>query len=241
MTDIVVFTKGRLEYLKQTLGYIVKRTRSPYRLYVIDDGSSERDGNALYLIKLWRKGVLEGLFLRHTKGGLRSNLNVGVWMTFSDPFVIAPDDVLCPSVNPDWLSRGLKVLAGQKDIGILGLNSPAGNRLREEGARKAIKVVGSVTFCNAFPMGHISLIRRAVVQDWAWPHSDGQRVRAGRFPATQLAAHCAKAGLKLAYLTDTYCQHIGYDCAREDKSVEKNILTDVDPETLKPNDAKWAW
>jgi len=241
MTDIVVFTKGRLDYLKRTLRHIVERTQTPYRLYVVDDGSLESDGNALYLIKLWRKGTLEGLSLRHTNSGLRASLNVGVWMTLSDPFVIACDDVLCPDVSPDWLSRGLKTMKERKTIGILGLNSPAGNRLRKEGARRAYKVTGDVTLCKAFPMGHISFVRRAVVQNWSWPHSDGQRVSAGKFPATQLAGHCDKMGFGLAYLTDTYCQHIGYSCAREEKPVEKNILNDVDPKTLKPNDAKWAW
>jgi hypothetical protein len=239
-TDIVVITRGRLEYLQKTLEYIVKRTHSPYRLFVIDDGSRAKDGNVEYLLRLWQKGRLEGLFLRHTCGGLRANINAGFWMSFSDPVLITDDDVLCPDLEPDWLSRCLHVMAGRKDIGILGPNDPAGNRLRKDGARKAYKVEGPITLCKVLP-GRLTLIRRAVLNGWNLPHKEGQLVNAGTYPRSQLSQHCLRSGYKMGYVTDVYCQHIGHKCARPEKPVEENMLSDVDPRTLKPRNPKWAW
>lgn len=227
MTDLVVTTCDRLALLKRTLAYIWERTRTPYHLHVVDDASTE--GNARYLRELWAQGRVSSVHLHHRRVGIVAHLRTLTVITTSDPVVLTDDDVLCPQVDPDWLSRGLAAMVDHSEVGILALNNPHCNVRPQRGETEP---AGAVTYCRNVG-GTYAFIRRAVLE---------QCVPAGS-PMSPMKALCAAAtvaGWRVAYLTDTYCQHIGAVSVRARGRRFEQGLSEVQPvnmETLEPPDA----
>ena len=230
-TDIIVTTKDRLALLRQTLAHIYERTRSPYRLHVIDDAS--KDGTATWLVGEYEAGRVHHLLLRSQWCGALANNNAGWWMSFSDPVVFVDDDVLCPDVEPDWLERGLTEMRKRRKLGALALNNPAGNVRR---MRRQIGVSGNVTFCR-YVGGTFMFIRRAALKAWVLPHRMGMR----GWPTTTRCGRIRKAGWNIGYLTETFCQHIGGESIIRESGKHPVPLMDVtDDKTLRPPE-RWAW
>jgi len=223
ITDIVLTTRNRLHYLKRTVEHIFQRTRSPYALSIINDASD--DGETVgYLLELYAQGRLAGLLMRGDQAGQMANLNVGTWLAFSDPVVFVDDDVLCPDVEPDWLTRGLAALPNHPELGVMALNHPGANRRPQE-------VRGEVTYCR-FVGGTFVFVRRKLLMAKPLPHF---RNNFGSTPTLRKCNDTRAAGFRVGYLTHTYCYHIG----------EKSIITDgcykgkksiepVDWKTLEP-------
>lgn len=220
-TDIVVTTRNRLPLLKRTLDYIRERTRSPYYLHVIDDGSEE--GNAEYLYGLFRDGALHTLALRRARCGVMANLNLMRWSTFSDPIVFVDDDILCPDIEPDWLARGLAAMDRYRDVAILALNHP-GARRKPQG------VVGDVTTC-LYVGATFMFVRREFIMHHAHAHF---RDNFGMTPTMQRCTWARAAGHKVAYLTHTYCYHTGLESVLTGKPTTARDIVPLDWETLEP-------
>lgn len=239
-TDIVITTRGRLEYLIQTVCYIFGRTRSPYRLHIIDDATNN-DAHYGYLLSLQKAGIIDTLVLHGSRRGLRANQNVGFWLTFSDPFVMTDDDVLCPEVEPDWLSCGLTEMERLPQLGILALNNPADNVGSGGGQRRRYDRDGDVQFCNKVG-GTFCFVRRKVWDGWCLPHNRGEKVhsqfnRRRKYPALDKCDHALKMRLKVGYLIHTFCQHIGNNRARDGKhkDMKHTVVGTLDPLTLRPS------
>jgi GT2 family glycosyltransferase len=247
MYDIVVTTRttrdriARLDYVKQCLDFIAERTRTPHRVIVIDDASEPGTGVREFLLKAKERGLIDILELRSERWGQRANLNLGADLAHSDPVVFTDDDVLCPDVQPDWLSRIVNAFREHPDFGLIALNSPGKNYVRTEqgGARGALRRVGEITEAKALP-GHMVGTRQAVLAGWRYKTHKGQDIRqGGHFPDSQRCARAREAGLRVGYLTDTFCYHCGDVPVRADKPTE-TILRPVDMETLRPP-KEWAW
>lgn len=229
-TDIVVTTYNRLDCLKRTLAYIFERTHSPYRLHVIDDGSTE--GNQDYLFGLLKEGKLFSLVLRGENVGAMPNLNVGAWLSFSDPVVFTDDDILCPDIEPDWLAQGLDVMKHHKHLGILALNNPCGN---PHNKRRKTSTKDRVTYCGY--LGHTFMfVSRKCLMDCPLSHRLRSR---SQVPATNRLRCTREKGYEIAYITDVFCQHIGeWSMLRNRKFGPKMDVTDE--KTLEPPE-KWRW
>jgi hypothetical protein len=234
LTDIVITTRNRLPYLKMTLAGIFERTHTPYALHVIDDASSE--GNAEYLLSLWREGKIRSLLLRRDRCGLRAGHNVGPWISFSDPFVSTDDDVLCPDLDPDWLVRGLAEMEKRPDLGVLALDNPARRMLRQAGGREPYPTEpdDEVTYCPVVG-GTFTFVRRAALEGWSPEHARLLPVVTPDLvrPVTERCFRARENGFRVGYLTDVYCYHFGAVSARDDKEKER-ILKPIDMKTLKP-------
>ena len=227
ITDIVVTTRKRFNYLQRTIEHILSRTRSPYRLHVVDDASDEP--NVEYLLELWYEREIETLLLCNERRGAMANLNAGYWMSFSDPMVFTDDDVLCPDVEPDWLARGLSVMDRYKNLGILALNHPGANR-------RVISVDGEVTYCK-YVGGTFQFVRRRILQRRHHAHFRGNF---GATPTMERCNWCRGEGLEIGYLTDTYCYHIGVDESAHypGQRYKGRDIQPVDMQTLEPPE-KW--
>lgn len=231
-TDIVVTTRNRLPLLKRTMEHIFKRTRSPHCLHVIDDASDwtkEGGENAAYLYDLYRQRKLHTLVLRGERCGIMANLNLMRWSTFSDPIVFTDDDVLCPDVKPDWLARGLDAMKRHKDVAIMALNHPGARR-------KVIEVEGDVTVCH-YVGGTFMFVRRAFIMNHAHAHF---RRNFGVVPTMQRCNWARAAGLKVAYLTGTYCYHTGLVSELTNKPTTARDIKPLDWKTLEPPE-NWRW
>jgi GT2 family glycosyltransferase len=245
--DIVVTTRTtrdrqvRLDYLKQCLTFIIERTRTPYRLIVIDDASEPGTGARAYLQEMERQGKIHELVLRRERWGQRANLNLGFELSLSDPIIFTDDDVLCPDVEHDWLTRIVKAFDERPDFGLIALNSPGKNYLRTDqgGARGAFNKVGPITESKALP-GHMVGTRRKVLEGWRYKTHKGQDIRhGGHYPDSQRCGRAREVGMRIGYLTETFCYHCGDVPVRAEKPTE-TILVPVDMKTLRPPE-EWAW
>jgi len=230
-TDIVVFTcdqKGfnRIGLLKRTVAHIVRRTRSPFRLYVIDDVSGGK--TVAWLGKQHRKGIITGVLRHKKRAGISAGLRDVLSITQSDPVIITDDDVLCPNLVPDWLERGLIEMAARPRLGMLALNNPQCN---VGDKRHNKRPDNAITFCSCVGMTFL-FVRRALLS--------GRRIEGkARSPIRKMSQVVAKGGYKVGYLTHVYCQHIGIMSIRSgrDYSRELRKVRPVNDETLEPPDA----
>lgn len=227
VTDIVVTTRSRPAHLKQTIGHILDRTRSPYLLHVIDD-ASEGVETLAYLLGLYSRGALANLVLRGRRAGQMANLNIGAWLAFSDPVVLTDDDVLCPDVEPDWLARGLEAMGTRPKLGVLALNHPGARR-------RVIEKDGNVTYCQ-YVGGTFMFVRRALLRAAPLPHF---RDNFGVTPATKRCNLARREGWQVGYLTDTYCYHAGRESVLSNQRYGGRFVEPVDWRTLRPPE-RWA-
>jgi len=245
--DIIITTRTtrdcqvRYDYAEKCIEFLYERTNTPHHLIIIDDASEQGTGTRGLLRSLKAEGKIHQLILRDERWGQRGNLNLGFKLSKSDPIVFTDDDVLCPDVDPDWLRRLLDAMNDHREFGIVALNSPGKNYIRtdEGGARGAICEVGPITECKALP-GHFQCVQRCVLEDWQYKTYKGQDIiQGGYFPDSQRCGRVHDMGLKVGYLTDTFCFHCGDMPVRADKLTE-TILEPVDWKTLRPPE-EWAW
>jgi len=195
---------------------------------VIDDNSTT--GNVPYLLDEWRQGRVQNLLLHGQRTGAMANLNQGAWMAFSDPVVFTDDDILCPDLNPDWLAQGLEAMRERPDLVMMALNHP-------NMVRRVYDKDDKVTYCY-FVGGTFMFVRRKFLQEYPLPHF---RDNFGRTPTTKRCQMAKANNLKVGYLTNVYCQHIGKDSAIAEGTKHNwhNHIDDVDPITLEPRDKQW--
>jgi len=226
-TDIVIATQNRRALLKSTVGCIVERTHSSYRLMVIDDGSDRED--AAYVQALRERRWVAYVLRRERPAGIAANLRQLLGVAKTDPFVFTDDDVLCPDVAPDWLARLQEAMACRPQLGILALNDP---QCALNNSRGDLTPDGDVVMCRNVP-GHLVLIRRAVLEAITVP--DGVHS-----PVKRLCIDARNAGWQVGYLRDTYCQHIGrYSIRWHAKDYQSDLeqVLPVDGKTLEPPEA----
>lgn len=233
MTDIVVDTLNRLPLLQRTLESILERTVTPYRLHVIDDASTE--GNAEYLRGLHDAGRLASMTLREKRRGIPANWNQAARTGDSEVVVYCNGDVVCPSVSPDWLLRGLGALDRYPDLGMVSLNSPM---CTANGGWKVLERRKGVVICDRVPSFYL-FVRRALMQDIVIPDVGGTLEGIPMVPtfakidrAWSLAAQ--RRGYKVGYLAKTYCEHIGVHSVRNGRDLSRWAIKPVNAETLEP-------
>ena len=156
ITDIVMTTYNRPDYFKRAYTALLKRTRSPYRLHLINDGGSLKPFDINELVS-----TTSSFLNRKDNLGIAANLLVARNLTRSEVFVIMDDDVLVPDVEPDWLSRGLTVMNANPEIGMLGLNDPACDI---NDRRHVIEAGEPVTYCGR-ASGAPAFLRRQILLD----------------------------------------------------------------------------
>lgn len=229
--DIVMTSRNRYQITRKTIEAIFERTRNPYLLHVIDDNS--HDETVDYLLGLWRDKKICDLVLRGRRAGIHANDNVRNWIAFSDPFVIMPDDALCPDVEPDWLERGVRAIMerdqGDNKLGELDLNHPGAYRIKHFDD-------GVVTYCQVVG-GGIGFVRRSMVPYIALAHF---RDNFGGTNDIQRCDLIRQTGCKVGYLTETFTYHLGRYSEIENGPAVGRFIEPVDWKTLRPPE-EWVW
>lgn len=222
-TDIVIIHRNRLAYLKRTLKYLWKRTKTSYRISIIDNHSNKR--NRKYLLDLLENKKIFNLQLNGRNVGPCAATNQALTITTSQPFVLMPDDVLVPDVKPDWLERLLKVFKdkGEMKVGMLVLNDPTNDK-NHIGTAKDMILCKSVD-CS------VGVINREV---YKLLPIDSKIVH----KSALMGSDFWERGGRVGYLKETYCKHIGKVSAfrglYEDNKFTKSTFIKVNPKTLKP-------
>jgi len=120
--EICVLTFNRLEFVMACLSSIINFTKVPYKLIVIDNGST--DGTKEFLQVLKDKNHIHTLvFNKENKGIAESKnqfLDLVEWK--SDFIVMTDSDIVFPYTSPCWITQMLDIMTGAPEIGVLGLN-----------------------------------------------------------------------------------------------------------------------
>jgi hypothetical protein len=223
--DILLTTYNRNALLVKTLERLFTCTRSPYRLHVVDDGSEEENPPLLW--EMYKEGQLASLTLRGERAGVRANQNLAAGLTFSDPIVLADDDVWVPNLEPDWLTQGLRALEKRPRLAMLALRHPgAKHKLRRtDGPVWYCQSVGA-TFC---------LVRRAFLLAHPLPHQRGDRGR-------PMEWRCKKAlaeGWQIGVLANVWCYHAGKESVLTGQAYPGRTIAPTDWQTLVPPEEWW--
>jgi len=110
-TDIFITTFQRQKFTKETLEFLRDRTKSPYRLFLIDNGGNEefKDWVDYYI------GINKNI-------GIHGAWNLALSLAESEYFITSDNDILVPKHDPDWLSQMSKFMDERPDYAAISLH-----------------------------------------------------------------------------------------------------------------------
>lgn len=218
-TDILITSYNRPDYLQKTVQRIIKVTRGKYAIHVVDDSSDIATRNLL--LDYYNRSIIHGLMFSGYHRGVRPNLNVGTWLTFSDPIIYCDDDVLCPDVDPDWLSQLTSEMTRHPELDMLALHHPGAKN-------KPMGRGGRVVYCKSLGAMFVAIRRRFLIEN-PFPHEPST----GR-PMEWRCQRALDKGRKIGYIKDVYCYHFGEHSALTGKAYKGKFIKPSNWDTLEP-------
>lgn len=233
--DIVLLTYNRLECLKRTLKGIYERTKSSYRLIVIDNFS--KDGTQEYLRKETLEGRISVLILNDSNVGQTAAFNKAFLQVESEIFVVTQDDLIVPDLEPCWLEQMTGLLKSKNSAGAVCMR---------------IQRMPNVRFV---PEDQLTLTRSCCPAYFRVQYSTDIRKLRGGFGNRKYHEASAMVGLmhslekKTYFATNIYADHISYMIpnkgykkmtdyygynAERNKVPEYKPYPEIDPKTNKP-------
>lgn len=202
MIDIAMLTCNRARITVQAITELHRRTTTPHRLLVLDNGSE--DGSQEMLTKMHFEGVIDWLELSRYNNGVHWGHNELLEMVESEPFYVCTDNDLIPPAprdGLDWLARLLALARARLDYGAIAcrphiLIGQPSDLFNGAGEVREMRHVGA----------HLRLMRTEAVRlvggwrDIRHPkRNDEERWICGGL---------AKAGYKIGYARDVRCIHL---------------------------------
>ena len=118
--DIMMVSFQRLAFTQKSIAALAEKTRTPFRLIVIDNGST--DGSQEWLREAYLEGLVHELVCGDENLGVHWAKNAGLALIESEPYYIDTDnDIICPNLKPDWISRLLKLMADHPEFESISL------------------------------------------------------------------------------------------------------------------------
>src|SRR5690348_15354303 len=116
--DIVITTFDRKEFTRRMIDYIRERTKTPYRIIVVDNNSD--DGTQEMLFNMKHNGIVSHLVLLEENYGIHMAKNYGLDLVRSTPYYIDTDnDLLPPKLDPDWIARLIELMDKNPEYGAI--------------------------------------------------------------------------------------------------------------------------
>lgn len=116
--DIVLTTYQRKQFTYDAIKAIHERTKTPYRLIVVDNNSNDGSQEMLYNLK--QDGKIHHLVLLEENYGIHMAKNYGLALVRSTPYYIDTDnDLLCAKTDPDWISALIDLMDRHPDFGAI--------------------------------------------------------------------------------------------------------------------------
>ena len=247
--DILLISYHRQEFTRQTIDSIRERTTTPYRLIVVDNGSSV-DMQQM-LMDYHMMNVIKVLILLDRNYGLEYAKNTGLRFVDSQPYFVNTDNDLvieAPTGEGDWLSKMVKLMGTHPDFGaiaarpqiLLGLH----DIFRDEPNTKHLTEDGLVGFYYGGdgPCGGVyRLMRTDAVKKTGWRDDDTSHSRSEEW---KICGELKKQGLKSGYARYVRAYHLfgygnwGYNKGEEHYHIAKDfgdpLDTEYDPITCRP-------
>lgn len=120
--SIMVLTYNRIKYFKTFVNFLYRSTKTPFNLFVIDNGSF--DGTREYILELEKKGLIHKHLFNEENLPLAAAYTA-CFNKFKDELgeyiVTAPDDIVInPELKHDWLEIFIKKM--EQDNSIMSIN-----------------------------------------------------------------------------------------------------------------------
>lgn len=129
-TSIIIPCFNQLKYTMKCINSIIKYTKEPYELVLIDNGST--DGTSKYFEKLYQDKLKLIIIKNSTNIGYGAACNQGIKAATGNYIMLLNNDTV---VTEGWLTRMLIVGNNFQDIGIIG---PRSNEV--SGAQKIVNI-----------------------------------------------------------------------------------------------------
>jgi GT2 family glycosyltransferase/Flp pilus assembly protein TadD/glycogen synthase/SAM-dependent methyltransferase len=117
--NICIVTYNRLDFTKQAIESILKNTKYPHIITVVDNNS--RDGTKEYLARLKREGFIQNLILLDKNIGVAKASNLA-WQQEPDAAYYLKYDNDIVIQKQDWLMNMVKVINSIPELGAIGYN-----------------------------------------------------------------------------------------------------------------------
>ncbi len=117
--NISMVTYNRLDFTKQAIASILKNTRYPHVITVVDNSST--DGSREYLKKLHRKGIIKNILLLDENVGVSKASNLAWKMEPDAEFYLKLDNDIV-IFKTDWLSNMINAIDAIPQIGAIAYN-----------------------------------------------------------------------------------------------------------------------
>lgn len=192
--DLVMVTYFRRELTEKTLSRLFSYTSTPYRLTVVDNGST--DGTQYILAQLKDEKKIDNLILLDKNYGLEYARNTALRFLHSDYCVFFDNDLLVPNLEPDWLSQQIALMQKHPEYGCIALRPQVLVGAVEQ--NPDTEVIENNHVGATFMMFKTELIKQV-----AWDDVFTNRVADWR-----LGDILKEKGLKMGWARDIRCYHI---------------------------------
>lgn len=194
MTDILIVCHNRHDFTARVLKYLSDRTRSPYRLIIVDNASTDGTRELLKTVPEPHKVIL----LPENKG-LEVAKNLGLEHVTSELFVDTDNDILVPDYDgADWLKELTILMDTHPDFAAIALRPQilvgVGAIFRKDGDVVENNVCG-----GSMRMMRLSAVKAA----GAWRDqftNDSEE--------WHICGALKKMGHKVGYAKDLFCYHL---------------------------------
>ena len=237
--DILLVTYHRKNLTYMTLESIYQRTRTPYRLIVVDNGSPEdmRD----MLREYQKKDIIKVLVLLDRNWGLEYAKNTGLRFVESEPYFINTDnDLLIQLSDPDWLSQMVNLMEKNSDYGAIAVRPQILYGVPNIFSKD--REIGEFYVCG----GSYRIMRTDIVRKYRWRDEWND----SRSEEWKICGEIHKEGFRTGYARDIRCYHLfgkgnwGYDKGVPHYHVPRDFgePQDVmfDPITCKPEHEQYS-
>lgn len=191
---------NRKWFTHRAINAIKERTKTPYRLIVVDNNSDDDSQKLLYDFK--QEGVVHHLILLGENYGIHMAKNYGLALVRDSKYYIDTDnDLLCPDLEPDWIQSLINLMDKNPDYGAISCRPQV---LVGRGGNEFNVDTDVVEFNHTG--AHLRIMKTDVVKKAeGWEKTwEAKRNHEDHY----IAAKLHDQGLKVGYARDIRCWHM---------------------------------
>lgn len=194
MTDIVMVTHNRKDFTVEVLKHLYRNTFSPFRLIIVDNGSTDGTVEELNHVTDEHKVILlpENMGLEYAK-------NLGLNEVQTTRYIDTDNDCLPPLLEPDWLTQINALMDRHPEFGAISMRPQI-----LVGVGKIFDAEHEVAENNVAG-GSLRLMDTALVRKvGGWRDEKGQN----RSEEWHISGKLRGEGKKVGYARDLFCYHM---------------------------------